>query len=246
MGVDAREFNWVERREGLREERGEQKNQKKIRKIKKIKKIKKNQKKIKHKNTKKHKGVCVFLIYTLCMTHVIGNSDTDPAIGQQVVVTTAGNKYVGSVRRMSYQPSTSITLDTAYNYQTKMIEGETYLRVEDPNDRWSYLSEESPPFQAEIKQAYAKYYQDAMEQIRGITRPFLRRTLLGAIPDEYKKPYQMEATMNQLSKSNNPFDNMPEAVKREYEFIPKQTPRAGSRRRSTRRKTKRKKTFRSF
>ena len=41
------------------------------------------------------------------MTHTFADN---PRVGQEVVVTTAGNKYVGKVRKTTFRPTTSITL----------------------------------------------------------------------------------------------------------------------------------------
>ena len=113
---------------------------------------------------------------------------------------------------------------------------ETHLDVEDPNDRWSYLSEESPSFQAEVEEAYETYYEDAIKHVREIRMPFLQKMMFRSIPKKYTDPYKRVATLNKLSKdsdtSKNPFHRLSD------DLINKIS-RAGTRKRR-RSKTKRK------
>ena len=120
--------------------------------------------------------------------------DTSPEIGSKVIVKTAGNVYVGVVRRTTLHPSSTITLiDTFHNNTKKFIGGiEGIQFTGGPNDQWRYLSNESPLLQSKLEEIYATYYAHKMKtQMESIIAtpdmsPSFRDTMLQGIPDNIR------------------------------------------------------------
>ena len=69
------------------------------------------------------------------------------------------------MRRLTYRPTTSITLAEPYDYNMGKFIGYLSLNVDNPDDHWSYLSEETPEVQSMMKKADASYHGEILQDL---------------------------------------------------------------------------------